>query len=72
MDIGTYFDIENVSYVGPARPKSPYRLLMPEGSSDLKVLVVDDDFMVATIHAELVDETPDSGSPALPAPEARR
>ena len=31
---------------------------MPEGSSDLKVLVVDDDFMVATIHAELVDETP--------------
>lgn len=31
---------------------------MPEGNSDLKVLVVDDDFMVATIHAELVDETP--------------
>src|SRR4051794_21184283 len=28
------------------------------GSSDLMVLVVDDDFMVATIHAELVDETP--------------
>lgn len=31
---------------------------MPDGSSDLAVLVVDDDFMVASIHAELVEETP--------------
>ena len=31
---------------------------MPVGRPDLTVLVVDDDFMVATIHAELVDETP--------------